>query len=117
MSYLVVAGIVVPVSPSGGSEEEQDVIGSDSRAYAGNLRSTVNAEYRNWEFTTKPLSIADDEALRTACALGAHVVCSGTALGNGATNYTCRLTLGKATHVKVAGGHKRIRTLRLRQVS
>lgn len=117
MSYLIIAGIVIPVSPTGGSEKEQDVVGSDSRTFLGPLRTTVIAEYRNWEFTTKPLLVATDEALRTACALGAQVVCSGDALGNGATNYTCRVTLGSAQHVKVRGGHRRIRTVSLRQVS
>lgn len=102
MAFLTIAGITVPVAPTGASESAPELVGSDSRSYAGAFRSTVRAEKRGWVFTTKPISRTLAESLRSACALGALVTCTGDALGG--LSYTCRVTIGQVGYVKVASG-------------
>jgi hypothetical protein len=113
MAFLTIAGVTVPVSISGAAEKQKETVGSDSRAYAGNLRSTVRAEKRNWQFTTKTLSTVDDAALVAAVAGGVFVTCAGDALG---VSVTCRVTVTDGPYVKVAGGFRRTRVLQLREV-
>lgn len=115
MPFLSVAGIVVPVALEGAGEKVPEYIGSDSRTYNGGLRSTERAQKRNWSFTTKGLVAADAEALRTACANGAIVNCTGELLGDGVSTYPCRVTFGDAPMTKVRGSHRRVLQLNLRE--
>jgi hypothetical protein len=115
MPYLSVAGIVISVALDGAGEKVPEYIGSDSRTYAGGLRSTERAQKRNWAFTTKGLLIANAEAIRTACSHGAIVACVGDLLGDGVSTYQCRVTFGDAPMMKVRGGHRRVLQLVLRE--
>lgn len=115
MSFLSVAGIAISVTLDGASEKAPETIGSDSRAYAGGLRSTERAQKRNWTFTTKGLTTASAEAIRTACANGAIVACVGDGVGDGVSTYNCRVTLGDGPYIKIRGGHRRVLQLNLRQ--
>lgn len=113
MAFLIVAGITVLVAPTGAVKKSPERIGTSTRAFAGNLRTTVRAEKRSWQFTTKWIIDADAAALETAVANGAHVACSGTAL-NASVN--CEVTLQDANYVFVRGGFRRQVVLLLKEV-
>lgn len=113
MPFLTIAGITVPVSTGGARETEPEQIGTDSRAFAGNLRTTVRAEKRAWEITTNHMTSTAFGTLRTAVANGAQVTVGGDAIGG---TVTCRVRITGATYVKVPGGHRRVVTLVLREV-
>lgn len=67
MAYLNIAGIsTIPVVKGEGVGEEPERGGADVRAFAGNLRSTVRWEKRQWTVTTVALSAAAAAALRAA---------------------------------------------------
>lgn len=114
MAFLVIAGITVPVSGVVTKAREQG--GLTSRAFAGNLRSTVRWSKRTWVATTKILPEIDALALEAAIADGEFVTCSGDYLGG---DVTALVTLGDATAVKVAtpaGGWRRPLVLTIREV-
>jgi hypothetical protein len=114
MAFLTIAGTTIGVSVSSATQKESTRIGSDSRAYSGAYRSTVRAEKRVWEVTTKHLSTSEEAALRTATALGAQVTVNGDMVSNVAV--TCRVFVGEARYVAVKGGRKRVVTLRIEEV-
>lgn len=113
MPFLTIASVNVPVGVQGARETEPELIGSDSRAFAGNLRTTVRAEKRGWEVTTTPITEAELTTLRAAIANGAHVSVTGDAIG---ATVTCRVRLTGASYVAVRGAHRRVATLVLREV-
>jgi hypothetical protein len=98
MSFLVIAGQTVPVM-EGQATERIEAREAEHRAFAGNLRTAVQWEKRQWQFTTGLLTQAEQAALRAAVALGAHVACSGDALGGAVT---CRVSVGDSGFVSVA---------------
>ena len=114
MAFLVIDGITIPVSPTGGSTKTPTTIGSDSRAYAGNLRSTVRATKRSWQFTTKGLPEATALAIENAVNGGDFVDCSGDAFGG--FTISCRVTTGDGSYQAIKGGHRRILVLTLVEV-
>lgn len=96
MPFLVIAGITVPaVSAS----DEVVRIGTSGRAYAGNLRSFIRAEKREWKVETGLLTNAEATALKAAVALGAQVTCSGDALGG---SVTCEVEIGQGGYISTA---------------
>lgn len=95
MSFVVVAALVVPVM-EGQAVERVVRIGSSNRAYAGNLRSTVRAEKREWQITTGLLTITEANTLKAAVALAAQVACSGDALGG---SVTCEVEVGDGAYI------------------
>ena len=98
MSFLVIAGQTIEVM-EGQAAEGRERIGVQQRAFAGNLRTAIRVEKRNWGLTTALLLQADYETLVAATALGAHVACSGDALGG--DTITCSVELGDAAYVSV----------------
>jgi hypothetical protein len=116
MAFVVIAGITVPIALDGITEQEPDEGGEDTRAFAGNLRSTSRWTRRRWKLTTKPWPVASGEALIAAVANAAHVTCSGDGLGDGVTNFTCRVKMRETGYVKVKGGHRRTYNIELIQV-
>lgn len=116
MAFLVVAGITVKVA-RGQATETIERIGSSSRAYAGNLRSTVRAEKRAWKVTTTPMTAADCATLKAAVTLAAQVSCSGDMIG---TTLTCEVEISDGPYIAgnpVDGLHfRRTLALTLRQV-
>lgn len=114
MPYLVVASITVPVRKGQGGLSQVERIGSSSRAFAGNLRSSYRAEKRVWQFTTELLELTAWDTLYAAVALGAHVTCSGDALRG---TVTCEVEMSQGSD-EVAGpnGVMRSATLILREV-
>lgn len=115
MAFLIVAGVTVHATTAGGANLKKATvrIGSSSRAFAGSLRTTVRAEKRVWQFTTTWMSDANAATLEAAVALGAHVSCSGDALG-GSVN--CQVTLGDGAYLSVPGGFMRQLVLTLEEV-
>jgi hypothetical protein len=115
LSFVVVAGIPIPVAVGGAQKKAPEKSGSDSRAFAGDLRSTTRWTKRGWQFTSKLLLEADAAAVETAIAAG-FMICSGDALGG---SVTCLVTAGDAPITKVsshAGGFRRALVLTLREV-
>lgn len=84
MPALVIAGITVPVL-DGGASEQVVRIGTQQRAYAGNLLTAIRAEKREWAIASTLVTQAEANTLRAAVALGAHVACSGDMLGGAVT--------------------------------
>ena len=82
-AFLVVASLTVPIVDTGAQRAANEMGGSDSRAYAGNLRSTRRWQKRVWKMTTAFLAETDAETLESAIALGKAVVISGNAIGAG----------------------------------
>lgn len=114
MAFLTIASITVHVGITGATENAPDaVVGSDSRAYDGSLRTTVRDEKRSWQFTTKPTLQADYETLRDAVKDGQHVTIGGDAVTGGAT---ARVTITSAPYVKTRGSFRRIITLVVKEV-
>jgi hypothetical protein len=97
LGFLTIAGLDVEVTDARRAEDDRG--GETVRAYAGNLRSTKTAGKRGWAFTTRPLSVDEQAALRAACGDGAFVAVGGTALGfAGAGAVTCVVEIGESTY-------------------
>lgn len=115
MAFLVVSGITVPALE--GSATERIVrIGSSFRAFAGNLRSTVRAEKREWQITTYPMSNTASATLKAAVDLAEQVTCSGDMLGG---SVTCEVEVGDSAYPTLANdatGVMRTHVLTLREV-
>lgn len=116
MAFLSVAGVTVHVARNQATETVER-IGSSSRAYAGNLRSTVRAEKRTWKVTTTPMTAAACATLRAAIALAVQVTCTGDMLP---ASVTCEVEITDAPYVAgnpVDGLHfRRALVLTLREV-
>lgn len=81
MAFLLIDGIEVEVLADGGAAEREPIrIGESTRAFAGNLRSSVRAEKRSFVFPVLPQPPADLASLRAAIALGRHVSIAGDAI-------------------------------------
>lgn len=113
MAFLTIAGITVRVSVGAAVENDPVRIGAESRAFAGNLRSTVQDEKRQWTFTTALYTQANLDTLRAAIAEDAQVACAGDALG---AAFTCRVRMTQGPFIKVAGGFRRTATLQISEV-
>jgi hypothetical protein len=115
--FLTIATIPVLVAECSFKENPLEQNGSASRAYAGNLRSTIRWEKRSWQVTTLPMLTADANTLKAAIALGAVVACAGNALGS---TINCIVTVGDQTEIAAHAGDglnfMRVLTLNLRQV-
>ncbi len=114
MAFLIIAGITVHVHSTGASKKAIERIGVSTRAFAGNLRTTVRVEKRAWQVLTKTMTNSDAVTLEAAVANGAHVVCSGDLLGG---NITCEVTVDGSVYMPKAGAtFRRQLTLSLREV-
>lgn len=107
--FLTIADIPIPVLRGQAAETVQR-IGTSSRTYTGDLRSTVRAEKRTWKVTTKPLLSAVIATIRTAIANAAHVSCAGNMLGG---TVTCEVEITDApyTATKSSDGLSFLRSL------
>lgn len=114
MSFLTLAGVTVPTSVSGVQEGAIEQIGSESRAYAGNLRSTVRGQKRNWSVTTRPLTSTEESNIRSAIATGAFVTMSGDLIGG--ASLTVSATINSAPASKIKGGFRNALTLAIKEV-
>jgi hypothetical protein len=101
MSFLTIAGTDILVADGSFKENALEQNGSMSRAYAGNLRSTVRWEKRSWQLNTLPMLSAAAATLKSAVALGVVVACSGTAIGS---TMNCIVTIGEQTAIAAHGG-------------
>lgn len=113
LAFLRIAGITVPVSPSGASVLPPERLGSSARMFGGELRTTVRVEKRGWRFRVPSRPLADWAALEAAIATGNFVSCIGAALGG---TYTCEVSVSDAELVPVPGGFRKSFTLTLREV-
>lgn len=99
MAFLVIAGITVPVAVDQFKRLPLETVGTQTRAYAGNLRSTQRWTKRAWSLTTGLMLTADTTTLEAAIANGAVVGCSGDALG---AAINCVATIGEKVNVSTA---------------
>jgi hypothetical protein len=120
MSFLVVGSVVVDVRSDSASQPESDVVGETMRTFAGNLRSTRRAAKRNWAYTTRAMTFAEENTLLSVIGSpdgGAFVACSGSFTNNGPA-VTCQVTITNREFVKVSSvaSPKRRLALRLAEV-
>jgi len=115
--YLVIASLVVPIAEGQFKENEREKAGSQTRAFAGNLRSTERWNKRSWSATTALMLSADIATLKTAVQLGAQVTVSGDAMGG---SVTCVVTIGETADTSTAStdalGFMRTLALTIREV-
>lgn len=78
MAGITIAGVALDLQEGG--ESDPISIGEQSRAYAGNLRSSVRGEKRAFSGVTSPTLEATWDSLRAAVAQGAQVTVSGAIL-------------------------------------
>ena len=100
MPFLVIAGITVEVMSDGAAEDEPEIGGEDVYAMAGNIRTIESWSKRKWNFTTGYMTQAQYNTLRAAVAGGAHVNCSGDALGG---TVLCRVRIRGAAYHDLGG--------------
>lgn len=91
MPLFQIEATVVAVQSMRRLAKEQ--IGAASRAWAGNMRSTIRTEKRAWEVTTKLLAEATAAGIETLVEKNKFVSCSGDALGG---TITCMVTVGES---------------------
>lgn len=100
MSFLVIAGQTIPVLEGQGAER-REMDGVTVRTANFTLRSAYTATKRQGAFVSGLLTQAELDTLKTATANGAHVACSGDALGG---SVTCEVLLGDMPYVNVSSG-------------
>ena len=114
MAIITIAGITVPVARGGFVKRAPERIGTASRAYAGNLRSTYRSEKANYQITSTPLAEATCVSVEAAVTLGAQVTVGGTVLGS---SITAVVEVQDNAYVPTHGGAwLRVLTLLIRQV-
>lgn len=102
MPFLTIAGIEVDVVEL--AEDEPILIGDEGRSYDGSLRGDIAAEKRQWQGTGLEVASADYEDLRSAVALGAHVLVAGDALPG--SPRTMRVHLSGGAYIREGTGFK-----------
>jgi hypothetical protein len=114
MAFLTITGFGdVEVYTSNATQEESEEGGEDTRSFSGKLRTAIGWTKRRWSFETGWLSTANEAALRAVTANGAHVVCSGDALGG---SVTCRIKIRNAPYEPDGLTFRRILALTLIEV-
>jgi hypothetical protein len=99
--FLVIAGLPVLIAEGQVVERVERAGVSDRTWNDGTLITDVLWEKREWAMTTSLMTQADVDTLRAAVALGAHVTCSGNALGG---SVTCQVDVGDAGYINVVSG-------------
>jgi hypothetical protein len=123
MAFLTIGGTTYQVLDDGASENPlAHVIGHEDRAFAGNLRSTVRGEKREWgpfrlldsggDFMTE----AEYQTLRSATAAGVFLTCSGDALNGASVSCRVRITAAAYERQRPPAAHRRIPTVTLAEV-
>ena len=116
-AFLVIAGLTVPVTEGQAVERLERAGVSDRTWNDGTLVTDILWEKRAWAVTTGMLEQADADAITAAVALGAHVTCSGNALGG---SVTCQVDVGDAGYINVVSddgkGFLRALALTIREV-
>ena len=96
--FLVIAGQTVPVA-EGQAVRRVERAGVSDRAWNdGTLVTDYLWEKDAWQVTTGFLTDAEAATLRAAVALGAHVTCSGNALGG---SVLCQVEIGDGAYINV----------------
>lgn len=113
MAFLTLGATEVWVDTRGATEPEVIRVGESTRAFAGNLRSTVRAVKRNWRFTGAPMSESAFAALRATFEAGDFVTCFGDALGG---TYECEVRVTDAGYVEDGTGFLRVPVFTLAEV-
>lgn len=114
--FLTIAGVTMRIDPSQASQSEGTLIGAETRAFAGALRSQVRGRKRQWRFTTSLMTAAEVATFRALVDAGQFVTCSGDALGG---SVTCSVKVGDAPYIRdrsLAVEHRRRLTLVLDEV-
>lgn len=90
MSAITIAGTALECSDGG--ENEAILIGEESRAFAGNQRSSVRDQKRIFTFVTAPTVEATWDTLRAAVANRAQVTVSGQILSGDSITASVRVS-------------------------
>jgi hypothetical protein len=113
MSVFLTIGSVVDVPVAEFKALEPTRYGDAGATFGGGWRSMWHAEKRNWSGVLGDMTAAQVNALRAVVALGAHVTCSGSALGG---SVVCTVTLAPGTYVRDGAGYQMIASINLREV-
>ena len=96
MAFLNINGFNVPIDVTQATRNEDEVGGQDVRAFAGNLRSTVQWQKKSATVTTPPLTAAQQSTYLGLVGTGKTV--TGDIFGAGGTTCTVRCLNGPYRH-------------------
>ena len=96
MALLTINGFNVPVDVTQATRNEDEIGGQDIRAFAGNLRSTVQWSRKSATITTPPLTAAQQTTYLALVGTGKTV--TGDIFGAGGTTCTVRCLNGAYRH-------------------
>lgn len=113
MPALTVAGVTVPVAPTGFREEAPFEVGEVLTAVDGSLLDSRQSRKRRWKITTAPMQSATAATVRAALEGATPLTCAGDALGS---TINCAARITGSTAVKAGGGICRVLEFELLQV-
>ena len=112
MAFLTINGFNVAIDVTQAVRDEDEVGGQDVRAFAGNLRSTVQWQKKSATVTTPPLTAVQQATVLGLCGTGKTV--TGDIFGAGGTTCTVRCLNGPYRH-SWGNSVKRRLTLKIRE--
>lgn len=112
---LQIGAETLAIDEDGATQEESIFIGESTRAFAGNLRSVVRAEKRQWSFQTVYITQAQETAVRAIVANKAQVTCV-VGLAGSTVTATCEVTITGSRYVRNGAVADRVLSLRLVEV-
>lgn len=103
MAILIVAGVTIPIAPTGASRQREDRV-DRARAIDGTMHATqIGTAKRSWPFTTPPITRANADTYETTLGAVAAQTCSGDILGGSVSCFT-EITDWQA--VQIPSGHR-----------
>lgn len=115
-TFVTINGNAYPVANDGTPAQTPVFIGTTSRAFAGNLRSTQQPVKREWVFNTTEIDDATLAALQADAAAGAvpgNPLCGGDEIG---TPVACVVIITTWQPLYDGGTIKRIVTFNIKEV-
>lgn len=79
---LAIFGAAISIPCQKGGKGPLRLVGSETPASAGNLRSSITAEFRTWNVTSARLDSATEDAIQTRIKRRRQLYCSGALLNN-----------------------------------
>lgn len=113
MAFLTIAGQTILVDARSTGELAPTEIGAMARAYSGNLRTSIRATKRAWQFQTVEWAQSNIDTFKANCLNGAIVACNGDFNNNVAVN--CKVTFLGTAYVPGGGGY-RVASFRMDEV-
>jgi hypothetical protein len=77
MAFLVISGTTVEIDPDSWTRHENETVGREARAVAGNIRNNISSIRRRWSGQMAPLARTQLSALRDVVQFGALTTVTG----------------------------------------